>query len=149
MSDSLRAPWNVPLQAPLSVGFQNTGVEAAFPSPRISFFWTQGSNLHLLHWQADSLLLSHRGSPLPTLYLLFIGCLFCSKAPDMQDFSPSATLSNPVTDTAGGGSSHLVQEFARKEQHLGITLSSCVAHDTPHITGLWSTCFISVFPTRL
>ena len=27
-------------------------------------FLTQGSNLHLLHWQADSLLLCHLGSPL-------------------------------------------------------------------------------------
>ena len=26
-------------------------------------FLTQGSNLHLLHWQADSLPLSHLGSP--------------------------------------------------------------------------------------
>ena len=26
-------------------------------------FLTQGSNLHLLHWQADSLPLSHQGSP--------------------------------------------------------------------------------------
>ena len=34
-----------------------------FPSPEI--FLTQGLNprLHLLHWQADSLLLSHQGSP--------------------------------------------------------------------------------------
>ena len=112
-------------------------------------FWTQGSNVHLLHWQADSLLLSHQGSPLPTLYLLFIRCLFCSKAPDVQDLSPSATLSNPVTDTAGGGSGHLVQEVARKEQHLGTALSSCIAHHTPHITGPWSTYFVSVFPTRL
>ena len=28
------------------------------------FFWTQGSNLHLLHWQAGSLPLSHRRSPM-------------------------------------------------------------------------------------
>ena len=28
-------------------------------------FPTQGSNLHLLHWQADSLPLSHGGSPVP------------------------------------------------------------------------------------
>ena len=27
-------------------------------------FWTQRSNLHLLHWQMDSLPLSHLGSPL-------------------------------------------------------------------------------------
>ena len=32
-----------------------------FPSPGI--FPTQGSNLHLLPWQADSLPLSHQGSP--------------------------------------------------------------------------------------
>ena len=30
-------------------------------------FPTQGSNSHLLHWQADSLLLSHLGSPWGTL----------------------------------------------------------------------------------
>ena len=28
-------------------------------------FLTQGSNPHLLHWQADSLPLSHQGSPVP------------------------------------------------------------------------------------
>ena len=32
-----------------------------FPSPGI--FLTQGSNSNLLHWQVDSLLLSHQGSP--------------------------------------------------------------------------------------
>ena len=31
---------------------------------------TQGSNPHLLHWQADSLPLSHQGSPLPGLALV-------------------------------------------------------------------------------
>jgi len=32
-----------------------------FPSPRI--FLIQGLNLHFLHWQVDSLPLSHLGSP--------------------------------------------------------------------------------------
>ena len=32
-----------------------------FPSPRL--FLTQGMNLHLLHWQADSLPPSHLGIP--------------------------------------------------------------------------------------
>ena len=36
-----------------------------FPSP--GAFPTQGSNLHLLHWQVDSLLLSHLGSPLVSI----------------------------------------------------------------------------------
>ena len=35
----------------------------------MSFFLTQGSNLHLLHWQADSLPQSHLGSPQPTIGL--------------------------------------------------------------------------------
>ena len=37
-------------------------------------FLTQGSNLSLLHWQADSLLLSHQGSPL--FQLLPLNVLF-------------------------------------------------------------------------
>ena len=40
----------------------NTGVACHFLLEGI--FLTQRSNLHLLHWQGDSLTLSHRGSPL-------------------------------------------------------------------------------------
>ena len=40
---------------------KNTGVGCYFLLQGI--FLTQGSNLCLLHWQADSLLLSHQGSP--------------------------------------------------------------------------------------
>ena len=55
------APWNVTHQAPLSMGFprQEYWNGLLFPSPGI--FWTQVSNQHLLHWQADSLPLSHLG----------------------------------------------------------------------------------------
>ena len=49
-------------QAPLSMGFprQESGVGCHFLLQEI--FPTQGSNLHLLHWQV-SFLLSHLGSP--------------------------------------------------------------------------------------
>ena len=51
----------VDCQAPLSMGFsrQNTGVGCHFLLQGI--FLTQGSNPHLLHWQADSLPLCHVG----------------------------------------------------------------------------------------
>ena len=46
-----------------SMGFpgKNTRVGCHFGCQGI--FSTQGSNLHLLHWQANSLPLSHQGSP--------------------------------------------------------------------------------------
>ena len=47
-------PWHFP--------DRNTGVGCHFLPQGI--FLTQGLNLHLLHWQVDSLPLSHRGSPL-------------------------------------------------------------------------------------
>ena len=48
----LLCPWDFP--------GKNTGVGCHFLLQGI--FLTQGSNLHLLHWQVDSLLLSHLGS---------------------------------------------------------------------------------------
>ena len=49
----LLCPWNSP--------GKNTGIVCHFLVQRI--FWTQGLNPHLLHWQADSLPLSHQGIP--------------------------------------------------------------------------------------
>ena len=59
-------PWTIAHQAPLSMGFcsKNTGMSCHFLQK--GFFQSQGSNLSLLllcHWQADSLPLSHLGSP--------------------------------------------------------------------------------------
>ena len=53
-------PWTIVLQAPLSILFpsKNTGVGCYFLLHWI--FLTQGSNLYFLHWQTDSLLLSHQ-----------------------------------------------------------------------------------------
>ena len=50
-------PWDSP--------GKNTGVGCHFLPQRI--FPTQGSNLPLLHWQADSLSLHHLGSPITLL----------------------------------------------------------------------------------
>ena len=52
-------PWTVACQSPLSMGFpsKNTGMGCYFLLQGI--FLTQGLNLNLLHWQANSLPLSH------------------------------------------------------------------------------------------
>ena len=59
MTDSV-APWTVACQAPLSVGFprQEHWSQFIFPSP--GDLPDQGSNPCLLHWQDDSLPLSHQ-----------------------------------------------------------------------------------------
>ena len=53
-------------QAPLSIGFSSKNTEVGYHFLLQGIFPTQGSNprlLHLLHWQAGSLPLSHLGSP--------------------------------------------------------------------------------------
>ena len=56
-------PWTVAHQAPLSMGFPRQEYWNGLPLPPKGIFLTQGSILHLLHWQAGSLPLSHLGSP--------------------------------------------------------------------------------------
>ena len=55
-------PWTVAHQAPLSTGFCRREYWRSLPYPSPSFL-TQGLNLHLLHWQANSITLSYQGSP--------------------------------------------------------------------------------------
>ena len=59
---TLASPWEVATQAPLSMDSpgRNTGVGCHFLLQGI--FLTHGLNPHPLHWQADSLPLSHQGS---------------------------------------------------------------------------------------
>ena len=57
MSDSVATRWTVAYQAPLSVGFSRQEYWSGLLFPSNSCL------LHLLHWQADSLPLSHQGSP--------------------------------------------------------------------------------------
>ena len=58
-------PWTVACQVPLFMGFPKQEYWSRLPFPTLGIFLTQGLNpclLHLLHWQADSLLLSYLGS---------------------------------------------------------------------------------------
>ena len=68
VSDSA-TPWTVALLAPLSMGFprQEYGNKCYFLHQVI--FPIQGSNLRLLHWQADSLPLEPPGKPKQLLLL--------------------------------------------------------------------------------
>ena len=56
-------PWTVAHQAPLSMGFSRQEYRSRFSFPSQGIFPIQGLNTHLLHWQVDSLPLSHQGSP--------------------------------------------------------------------------------------
>ena len=63
MSDSFVTPWPTACQAPLSRDSpgKNTGMGCHLPLQGI--FSIQRSDLSFLHWQAESLSLSHQGSP--------------------------------------------------------------------------------------
>ena len=56
--------WTVAHQAPLSMGFPRQEYWSRWQFPTQGFFSTQGSNPCFLHWQVDSLPLSHLGSPM-------------------------------------------------------------------------------------
>ena len=56
-------PWTVAFQAPLSVGFPSKNIEVGYHFLLQGIFLAQGSNPCFLHWQVDSLPLSHQGSP--------------------------------------------------------------------------------------
>ena len=57
----LATPWTVAHQAPLSIGFPSQEYWSVLPFLHKGILMIQGSNLHLLHWQADSLPLRHLG----------------------------------------------------------------------------------------
>ena len=57
-------PWTVAYQAPLSMGFSSKNTGVGCRSLLQGLFATQGSKLHLLHWQVGSLSLEPSGKPL-------------------------------------------------------------------------------------
>ena len=63
MSDYFAIPWTVAFQASLSIGFPRQEYWSGLPFPPPRDLPNQRSNLSLLHWQVDSLPLSHLGSP--------------------------------------------------------------------------------------
>ena len=62
MPNSSVTLWTAAYQAPLSMGFSRQEYRSGAAMPPPGIFPTQGSNPHFLHWQADSLPLSHQGS---------------------------------------------------------------------------------------
>ena len=67
-------PWTIVFQAPLSMEFSRQGYWSGLPFPPTGIFLTHRSNPCFLHWQADSLPLSHLGStsPAPSTTLTYI-----------------------------------------------------------------------------
>ena len=61
VSDSFVNLWTVAHQAPLFMGFPRQEYWSGLPFLSPGSFPTQGLNLYLRHWQADSLPLSHQG----------------------------------------------------------------------------------------
>ena len=62
--------WTVAHKTPLSMEFSRKEYWSGLPFPPAGDLQTQGSNLHRLHWQADSLPLHH----LLLLLLLLLSC---------------------------------------------------------------------------
>ena len=63
-------PWTIAHQAPLSRDFPGKNTEADCHFQLQRSFLTQGLNPRLLHWQADSLPLSHQGPCYDALFTL-------------------------------------------------------------------------------
>ena len=55
--------WTASRQAPLFMGFPGQEYWSGLPFPSAGIFLTQESNPCVIHWQMDSLPLSHQGSP--------------------------------------------------------------------------------------
>ena len=111
-------PWTVACQASLSVQwiFQARRLKwvVIFYSRKI--FPTQGSNLGLLHWQADSLSLSHMGS-----------CRGHLRGTDNSTWLPNLPSSHPTCCCEGPCTWHI--SFFVK-----------IIQDDPFLATLWCTC---------
>ena len=78
-------PWTVAHQAPLSKGFPRQEYWSGLPFPSPGDLPGLGLNLcllYLLHWQADSLPLSHQGSPIRFIIsclnlIISLNCCIC------------------------------------------------------------------------
>ena len=74
-------PWTIACQASLSMGFSMARNWNVLPFPFHGIFLIRGLNSCLLHWQANSVILSHQGSFL----LKFSIPLFKASYYDIQD----------------------------------------------------------------
>ena len=72
MSNSLRPPWTVAHQAPLSMGFSRQEYWSGLLCPPPGDLWNQGLNPDLLHCGQVIYHLSHQESPHLILYAIFL-----------------------------------------------------------------------------
>ena len=70
MSDFFVTPWTVACQASLSMGFSRQEYWSEWPFPSRGDLPDPGIELHLLHWEVGSLLLSHQVVVVVVVYLL-------------------------------------------------------------------------------
>ena len=77
--------------APLSMGFFREEYWSGLPCPPPGDLPDPGSNSHLLHWQADSLLLGHLGSHRKRC--VHVHLQSCSTLCEPPDWSPPGSLS--------------------------------------------------------
>ena len=69
MSNSFATPWTVPCQVPLSMGLSRQEYWSGLPFPSQGDLPNSGIQQGLLHWQMDSLPLSHLGSQKCDIYI--------------------------------------------------------------------------------
>ena len=105
MFDSFVTPWTVSRQAPLSMRFSRQEYWSGLPCPSPGDLPDQGSNTHLLLWQAGSLPLSHQRSPntqVPTtrsMYRTFVQLHVQASTQSVSTScqSPTQVTSNPTS----------------------------------------------------
>ena len=120
-------PWMKParLFCPWKFPGKNTGVSCHFLLK--SIFPTQGLNPHLLHWQVDSLPLSHWGSPIYVCICVFVCvcvclCVFvCVCVCSVAQSCP--TLCDPMVYNPPSSSVHGIFQ-ARKLEWVAISFSN-------------------------
>ena len=130
-------PWNAAHQAPLSMGFsrQEYWVGCHFLLQQV--FLSQGSNWCLLHWQARSSPLSHRGSPAYFIHSI-IGYV---SIPISQLIPPPAFLPRDSHWTCLGwglSSSQGREPLLRANQVWG--KDPCVGQLPARLGCVWSVC---------
>ena len=84
MSDYFAIPWTIACLVLLSLGFPRQEYWSGFHFLLQGIFLTQGSRLHLPHWQVDSLPLSHRRSLFNSVQSLSRVRLFATSWTAMQ-----------------------------------------------------------------
>ena len=69
--DSFATPWTIARQAPLSMGLSRQEYWSGCHALLLRIFPTQGLKPHFLHWEEDSLPLSHQQNPKSSNWWLY------------------------------------------------------------------------------